>query len=115
MIPEKSCSNCKFFKKKEYLAKNNQTITKDYCLKFEQELFSHKACPKFRYTPEIELEVDTIYGTIGVSSGMLMIISFIMVIFGVVIKSDLIQVIALIITILSMISLITFMTFFSYA
>lgn len=98
-------------KKKEHLTKNNQVITKEYCQRFHQELFSHQACPKFRYHEdlEVEVEVDTIYGRIVVFSGISTLISIIAVIVALAVNSHLAVWISGIIAVISMISLIIFM------
>ncbi|MEK6845862.1 MAG: hypothetical protein AABY26_03830 [Nanoarchaeota archaeon] len=109
-LPKKECSNCDFFQKKELLAKNHKIATKEYCQRFHQELFSHQACPKFRYNKDVEIEIETIYGTIGTISGMIGLASVIALIISIVMKSNFAENISLVVVILSMISLATFMT-----
>ncbi len=109
MIPKKECPNCEHFKKKQHLTKTNQVITKEYCQRFNQELFSHQACPKFRYHEDLEVDVDSIYGKIAAFSGMLMMASFIAVIVALVANSHLAVWISGTIAVISMISLAIFM------
>lgn len=108
MPPPKSCPNCEHFQKKEHLTKNNQVITKEYCRRFHQELFSHQACPKFRYHEDLETDVGTIYGTIGAVSAMAAVACVIVFIIGLEIKSDLTWCISLITGVLSGISAVIF-------
>ena len=109
MIPPKSCNNCESFKKKELLTKDNQITIKEYCQKFHQELFSHKACQKFIYNKELDLEVETPSGNIAGFSGAVLFLSSLGLIISLFMKSILAVSIFGFIAILSMISLIIFM------
>ena len=59
-----TCNNCEHYRTKEILGKDNITIRKNYCRRFQQELTSLKACSRF----EEKEEPGTVLGLLAILS-----------------------------------------------
>ncbi len=57
-----TCNNCEHYRNKEILGKDNATIKKNYCRRFQQELTSLKACSRF----EEKEEPGTVWGFLAI-------------------------------------------------